>query len=354
MNAVHALMLLWAAQAPAPGLPPPATTPSPAPAQPEAPAAEAPPRPLVVVLPVDADKRAQAADTLQFDGMLQSELSSAARGADVSMLADAVAQNGVTDVAVLKCVDVSCAGRVGEAVKARYVVVTQVASVGRERVVTVRMMDTSNGRVVAMLTEKAGTEDESLPPVAARAALRLAAAARIDQIPEVKPPPAPAPAPAPAPIIVPAPAPAPEPPPEKIIIVPARPPEPPPVVEAPPPEPTPAPRAPPKEEKPKRSFLASLLSRIGLGILGVVVGVVALLPIPALLATAVGLYAQAFYLRSQLYERPHLTSEIDGTRERGLGLEVGAHALGVVSVLLAVVAVVAVAAGIGAAVFMPY
>jgi hypothetical protein len=168
---------------------------------------EAPPRPLLVILVPQVDARAKGNDTQGLAGMLQSEFSSAARGADVLLLEDAAAHAAVTDPAVLRCVDVTCAQKVGAAVKARYVVATQVSTVGKQRVVTVRLFDADQSRLLGMQTEKVGFDEESLPPVVARASLRLATAGHVDKVPEPPkkvepvPEPEPAPAPAPAPVV---------------------------------------------------------------------------------------------------------------------------------------------------------
>jgi hypothetical protein len=148
-------------------------------------------RPRVVVLPAHAEAKALGSDGAQFAQMLLSELSSAARGAEVLSLDDAVARAAVVDPGVLRCEELACAAAVGHAVEAQYVVATEIAAVGQERAITVRLQDVIKDRLVAMHSEKATHDEDVLGAVAARAALRMASAARLASAPDpAKPDPA--------------------------------------------------------------------------------------------------------------------------------------------------------------------
>src|SRR5687768_14071068 len=76
-------------------------------------------RHLVVILFPKVDLRAQAPDMAKWPGMLQSELQTAAKNADVLLVADAASNAKVVDPIVVACMDVACAPNAGTAVRAK-------------------------------------------------------------------------------------------------------------------------------------------------------------------------------------------------------------------------------------------
>lgn len=329
----------------------------------QTPSKDAPPRPLVVVLPAQADDRTMSPDVAQFAGMLQSELSAVARYADVLLISDAAANAGVKDPRVIGCNQPACALDAARAVKARYVVATQFTTVGRERVVNVRILDVEGGRLLGMQSDKAGFEDESLPPVAARASLRLAAAARLDKEPEkpmqkveaapppeaVKPRKFDPPPPKPDPVTT--------------IVVPAE--QPPPPAPAPQPAPAPPPQRVETPPAPGETFLqaqtdmipdprklgagaptvkeegrkVNWATRVGIVLAGVILGGWAPLMIPAGIGGTTFLILRAVELRTRLQSRPHTTAEISSMVQQGRIYEVSAYGVGAAALLLFLVGV---------------
>lgn len=303
-------------------------------------------RPLVVVLAPEADGRAMSPDVAQLAGMLESELSSAARYGDVRLLTTAAATAGVQDPHLLGCNVPSCALEAGKAVNAQYVVTTQVIVVGRKRVINMRLLEVRSGRLVGMLSDKAGFEEDSLPPVAARASLRLASAAHLDKAPEkapepVVPPPPPEavkprtfdgpktdPGPAVQTIVVPQeapPAPGPQPAPE-----PQEEPEPPPpqstLLQAqndiiPNPNALP-PGAPIVKESGRKVPWLTRFAIMGVGLL---LGGWAPLAVPTGVVATTALLVRAVEIRNRLRERPHTTSEIAQMKQQGQIFEVSAY-----------------------------
>lgn len=337
-------------------------------------------KPLMVVLAPNVDKRAAGPDTTNLAGLIQSEFGSAARGADVLLLEDAAAHAAVVDPSVLRCQDVTCAPRVGTAVKARYVVATQVTAVGKERVIAIRLFDVGQNRLLGMQTEKTGFGEDDLPPVVARAALRLAVAGKVDKLPE---PPKPAPAPPPEepkqePVPPPVAVPKKEPPPKSsgpesqtIILVP----------QPPPPQPAPAP-PPPNTDVPPSPIAGGQVTanpevpdpnrlpagvptaqdqgrkvgwgaRTGIILAGLLFGAWAPLALPPAAITAVILLLRAVEIRNTLRARPHDRDDIPPLVTRGRQFEVGAYVVLAVAAGLLVYGVTVVTASIITAIVLP-
>ncbi|MBI5494632.1 MAG: hypothetical protein HY904_06350 [Deltaproteobacteria bacterium] len=348
-------------------------------------AADPPVKPLVVVLAPVVDARARGNDTVALAGLLQSEMASAAPGAEVHLMEDAAARAGVSDVGVLRCQDISCAANAGRAVKARYVLAAQLTAVGKERVIAIRLFDAEQSRLVGMQSEKAGFEEESLPPVAARAALRLAKAAKIDKLPEppkkAAPPPEPEPAPAPAPAAQPEPAkPAPEETPrsQTIIVVPQAPAPAAPPPQAPPPQPRldtpPAPRgggggpgyqdadAVPDPNRlgafqptppPQKGKRVGAGPRVGVVLATLALGGWAPFIAPPAIITGVLLLLRAIELRNTLNARPHAPDEISSMVTRGRAFEIGSYVLFGIAPLFLIYGAIMVTAGVVTAILLP-
>jgi hypothetical protein len=341
-------------------------------------------RPLLVVMRPDAEE-GSGQDVAGLGPLLVTELDSAARGARV-LAVDAALYTRGQDPALGKCVVLDCAREVATAVGAKWVVVSQVSRQGRERMVNVRVMDVATGRVAGMLTERVPLDPETLPPVAARAALRLATAAKIDKVaapPPADPAPIPSPAPPrePTPVPVPAPAPAPAPvvkavpPPDepvKVVIIPA--PEPPLQPEGAPPPAQPAPPPPaggmtvmadtpdaagpitvpatPKVEQKRRSV--GVWPRLVVAGVGLVLAAWAPLVAVGLTAGSVLFFVRAVELRLELKNRPHTRSEISTAMAEGQRMQAGGVVMLVLSGALVAYALVVPAVGAVTALLLPW
>ncbi len=335
-------------------------------------------KPLMVVLSPSVDKRAAGPDTTALGGLVQSEFASAAHGADVLLLEDAAAHAAVMDPSVLRCQDVTCAPRVGAAVKARYVVATQVTAVGKERVITVRLFDAGQNRLLGMQTEKTGFGEDDLPPVVARAALRLALAGKVDKVaeppkpvaaPEPEPPP---PAPVAPPVAkkdppksdgpnsqtiilvpqAPAPQPAPAPPPQNLDVPPA------PIAGS---QVTANPEVPDPNRLPAGVPVAPVDQgrrvgwgpRTGIILAGLLFGAWAPLAVPVAAVTAVILLLRAVEVRNTIRARPHDRDDIPGLVTRGRQFEIGAYVVLGAAAALLVYGVTVVSGSIITAVVLP-
>lgn len=323
---------------------------------------------LVVVLPAETDRRA-GLDARAFAGTLVSEMQTSVRAAEVMSLEDAAAHSAITETDVLTCVKVSCAPKVGHGTGARWVVVTEISLVGKERVVSVRMVEMPAGRVVGMLSERVPPDDEEgMYAVAARAALRLTSAAKLDRETAkeapTKPSP-PAPPPEETPKVTPKSGQPPEEEPMKVVTVPG------PRDTAQPPQETKksktlvakptapgrngAPAAEPKAA-PKKSGsgrIVGLPARVGVGVFGVVVAAWGPLVAPVLLAGAAAALAKAVDLRTQLRMRPHDRDQIASMKQEGMLLELSSYGLIAAAGGLVVYGVVVTAVALAASLLLP-
>jgi hypothetical protein len=261
-------------------------------------------------------------------------------------------------------------------VKARFVVATQVTAVGKERVVAIRLFDAQGNRLAGMQTEKAPAGEDMLPPVVARASLRLAAAGKIDKLPEPpKPAPAPEPEPVPpppAPVVTPKPKPAP-PESQTYIVVPPKP-------EPTPPPPAPAPRqdldTPPapiqggqvtaNQDIPDPNRLPAgvptvkdrerrvgVAPRVGIVLAGLLFGGWTPLAIPVAGVLSTLLLLRAVDTRNTLRGRPHDTADIPGLVTRGRQFEIGGYVVLGVGAALLVYGAAVVTAAIVTAIVLP-